>query len=76
MTISSALLALAFAVPFLGTVGCDDKKPSSDTEARADGGTGADKYASADPKLEKAMKAAAEASSETSSGPPPTGIFE
>jgi hypothetical protein len=76
MTISSALLSLALAVPFLGTAGCDDKKPSSDTEAHADAGTGADKYASADPKLEKAMKAAAAASSEASSGPPPTGIFE
>jgi hypothetical protein len=75
MTISTALLTLALAVPLLGAVGCDDKKPSSDT-ARAEGGTGADKYASADPKLERAMKAAAEASSEAASGPPPTGIFE
>jgi len=75
MTIPSVLLSLAVAVPFLGAVGCDDKKPASD-EVRVEGGTGADKYASADPKLEKAMRAAAAASSEATSGPPATGIFE
>jgi hypothetical protein len=75
MTISSALLSLALAVPLLGAAACDDKKPSSDA-VRPEAGTGMDKYASADPKLEKAMQAAAEASSEAASGPPPTGIFE
>jgi hypothetical protein len=52
---------------------CDDKKPA-DT-ARADGGAAADKYATADPKLEKAMKAAAAASAATTQGPPPDGVF-
>jgi hypothetical protein len=77
MTISSAVLLLAVAVPLAGAVaGCEDKKPSSDVP-RADAGAGADKYASADPKLEKAMKAAAAASAEgNASGPPPAGIFE
>jgi hypothetical protein len=81
MRIPSALPSLASLVllfPFglvglAGLVGCEDKKPSSDT--RTDAGANADKYASADPKLEKAMKAAASASADTS-GPPPTGIFE
>jgi hypothetical protein len=75
MTLSSALRSLALAVPLLGAVGCDDKKASSEA-AHRDGGNGADKYASADPKLERALKAAAEPSSEASSGPPVTGIFE
>lgn len=78
MRTSSALLLLALAVPLAGAVACEDKKPSSDAP-RADASAGTDKYASADPKLEKAMKAAAAAASASaaaSSGPPPTGIFE
>lgn len=70
----SSLLALALAAA-VGTLACEDKKPSSDS-SRADGGTGADKYASADPKLEKAIQAAASASTEETAGPPPTGIFD
>ena len=78
MRTSSALLLLALAVPLAGAVACEDKKPSSDAP-RADASAGTDKYASADPKLEKAMKAAAAAASASaaaSSGPPPAGIFE
>jgi hypothetical protein len=75
MTLSSGLLSVALAILLLGAVGCDDKKASSDATQK-DGGSGTDKYASADPKLERAMKAAAEASSEETSGPPATGIFE
>jgi hypothetical protein len=80
MRTPSALLVLALAAPLVGAVACEDKKPSSET-SRADGGADkADKYASADPKLEKAIKAAAAAAASASaaetSGPPPTGIFE
>jgi hypothetical protein len=73
------VLLLAMAAPLAATVACEDKKPSSDAP-RADASTGADKYASADPKLEKAMRAATAAAAASSaaatSGPPPTGIFD
>jgi hypothetical protein len=69
------LLLLALAAPF-GATACEDKKPSSDS-AKTDASAGADKYATADPKLEKAMKAAASASAAAAGeGPPATGIFE
>jgi hypothetical protein len=67
-----ALLALVLAVP-LASVACEDKKPSD--AARADASAGADKYATADPKLAKALQAAGSASSASDTGPPPTGIF-
>src|ERR1017187_2541261 len=67
-----ALLALVLAVP-LASVACEDKKPSDG--ARADASAGADKYATADPKLAKALQAAGSASSASDTGPPPTGIF-
>jgi hypothetical protein len=70
-----AVLLLALVAPLAGAVACEDKKPSSDAP-RADASAGTDKYASADPKLEKAMKAAASASAAATSGPPPTGIFD
>jgi len=75
MRTPSTVLLLALAAPLAGAVACEDKKPSSDAP-RADAGAGTDKYASADPKLEKAMKAAASASAAATTGPPPTGIFE
>jgi hypothetical protein len=68
----TALLGLAIGAPLLA-VACDDKKPSSDS-ARTDASTGMDKYASADPKLAKAL-AAASASAAADNGPPPEGIF-
>jgi hypothetical protein len=70
-----AVLLLALAAPLAGAVACEDKKPSSDAP-RADASTGTEKYASADPKLEKAMKAASAASAAATAGPPATGIFE
>jgi hypothetical protein len=70
----SGLLLLALVVP-LGVAACEDKKPSSDS-AKTDASAGADKYATADPKLEKAIKAAASASAGAAEGPPPTGIFD
>src|SRR6185437_12792680 len=52
---------------------CDDKKPQS--APSGDAGVTADKYATADPKLEKALQAVAAASSADDKGPPPSGIF-
>jgi hypothetical protein len=75
MRIPSSLIVPVFAVVAVGALGCEDKKPAPDS-AKTDGGTGADKYASADPKLEKAIQAAASASAAANAGPPPTGIFE
>lgn len=71
-----ALLAVALAAPLAGSVtGCDgDKKPTTDT-AKSDGGAGADKLATADPKLAKALQAAASASAGSDTGPPPEGVF-
>jgi hypothetical protein len=65
------MILLFAAVPLLG--GCDEKKVSSDV--KADGGTGTDKYASADPKLAKALQAVASASAASDNGPPPDGVF-
>jgi hypothetical protein len=70
----SGLLLLALVAP-LGVSACEDKKPSSDS-AKTDASAGADKYATADPKLEKAIQAAASASAAGDEGPPPTGIFD
>ncbi|HEX8792402.1 MAG TPA: hypothetical protein VF765_15745 [Polyangiaceae bacterium] len=71
-----AFLAVALAAPLAGSVtGCDeDKKPSTEA-AKGDGGAGADKLATADPKLAKALQAAASASAGNDTGPPPNGVF-
>jgi hypothetical protein len=54
---------------------CDEKKVDSDS-ARADAGAATDKFAAADPKLERALKAAAAAdSAQSDNGPPPGGVF-
>ncbi|HEY6463537.1 MAG TPA: hypothetical protein VIY73_25390, partial [Polyangiaceae bacterium] len=58
----------------LGAVACEDNKPTADS-ANSDAGK-VDKYASADPKLEQAIQAAASASAAANAGPPPTGIFD
>src|SRR5579872_2021812 len=65
------LVVFAVGAALLGAA-CDEKKTSSDAP-RTD--AGAEKYASADPKLEKALQAAASASAANDNGPPPTGIF-
>jgi hypothetical protein len=67
-----SMLVLALGAGLLG-VACEDKKPSTDT-ARTDAGNSADKYATADPKLAKALQGAADAAADQ--GPPPDGIFE
>jgi hypothetical protein len=70
-----AILAVALAAPLAGSVtGCEDKKPTTEA-AKGDGGAGADKLATADPKLAKALQAAASASAGSESGPPPGGVF-
>jgi len=66
------LLAFALACVLAGA-GCDEKKAStqaSDPEA----GASTDKYATADPKLAKALQGATSASG-NDKGPPPDGIF-
>jgi hypothetical protein len=56
------------------SVACEEKKqPSSEGSARTDAGAG--KYATADPKLEKALQAAAASSSAADRGPPAQGVF-
>jgi len=70
-----AFLAVALAAPLAGSLmACEDKKPTTEA-AKGDGGAGADKLASADPKLAKALQAAASASAGNDTGPPPAGVF-
>jgi hypothetical protein len=67
-------LVLGCTAAVLGTA-CDDKK-TTEAKPTGDAGVGTDKYATADPKLEKALQAAAAAgSSANENGPPPDGIF-
>jgi hypothetical protein len=72
---ASPWVVLAAAAVALGTPACEDNKPAADS-VHKDAGAGTDKYASADPKLEKAIQAAASASAAAVAGPPPTGIFD
>jgi hypothetical protein len=68
-------ITLALAGATLLCAACDAKKDSQ-SSASADAGTSTDKYALADPKLAKALQAAAASASATSeNGPPPDGIF-
>jgi hypothetical protein len=69
-----SMLVLALGAALLG-VACEDKKPSSDTAHADAGATSADKYATADPKLEKALREAADAGA-ADNGPPLNGIFD
>lgn len=69
-----ALLGILLGLAALPALAACDEKKSSDT-ARSDAGAAADKYAMADPKLEKAIRAAASASAAATQGPPPDGIF-
>jgi hypothetical protein len=67
-------LSLLLASPFVAGA-CDEKKSTSEGASRTDAAAETDKYATADPKLEKALKAAAAASAGAENGPPPDGIF-
>jgi hypothetical protein len=67
-------LALVVASAAAFGAGCDDKKPAADPTP-AEGGVKADKYATADPKLENALQSAASAAPADPNGPPPTGVF-
>jgi hypothetical protein len=53
---------------------CDEKKTTSDSP-HVDSDAATDKFATADPKLERALKAAAAASANADDGPPPAGVF-
>lgn len=68
------LLALSLAGVVLIGAGCDEKK-TTETAPAGDAGATTDKYATADPKLEKALQAAASAAPVDENAPPPTGIF-
>ncbi len=60
----------------LFTVGCDEKeKRASSGAPSAEAGVTADKYATADPKLAKALQATTSASAASDKGPPPSGVF-
>jgi len=74
MTRSTLALLAVVAGGTLFGLACDDQKSASDTP-RPDAGAGTDKYATADPKLAKALQAAASASAAGDNGPPPEGIF-
>jgi hypothetical protein len=71
-------LAIALVLGCVGAAlsgaACDDKK-AAETKASADAAVGTDKYITADPKLEKALQAAASAAPANDNGPPPDGIF-
>jgi hypothetical protein len=54
--------------------GCDERKAGTD-KPQLDASAGKDKYLAADPKLTKALQAAASASSGNESAPPPEGVF-
>jgi hypothetical protein len=66
-------LWLVLAAPVVAAA-CEEKKSASEG-SRGDSGAETDKFATADPKLEKALKAAAAASGGSDNGPPPEGIF-
>jgi hypothetical protein len=69
------LLALVLAGVVLIGAGCDEKK-TTETAPTGDAGASMDKYATADPKLAKALQAAAaSASAGNENGPPADGVF-
>jgi hypothetical protein len=67
------VLALALGAALL-CAACDEKKTASETSS-PDANAGTDKYATADPKLSKALQATTSASAGNDKGPPPGGIF-
>ena len=67
-------IVLALAGAALLGAACDEKK-NTESSSSADAGASTDKYATADPKLTKALQAAAAASANNENGPPLDGIF-
>jgi hypothetical protein len=67
------LTMVALGVALLGAA-CEEKKTSSEAP-RGDAGVGTDKYATADPKLAKALQGKTSTSAPDEKGPPPEGIF-
>jgi hypothetical protein len=66
-----ALLVLALGAALSGA-GCEEKKTRTETAVPE---AGADKYATADPKLSKVLSATTSSSAASDKGPPPAGIF-
>jgi len=54
---------------------CEEKHTSTTSGTAGDAGVGADKYAAADPKLARALQAAASSAPSSDHGPPPDGVF-
>ncbi len=69
-----SVITLALAGAALLGAACDEKK-ATESSSSVDAGASTDKYATADPKLAKALQVAAAASAGNDSGPPPDGIF-
>jgi hypothetical protein len=67
------LLLLALGGALFGA-GCEEKKQSAET-ALPDANAATDKYATADPKLAKALQATTSTSADSDKGPPPEGVF-
>lgn len=70
-----ALVRFGAIVGLLLLAGACDEKKKSDATPSPDAGAGTDRYATADPKLTKALQAAASAAAASDNGPPPNGIF-
>lgn len=68
------MAAMAVLGAPVAVAACEEKK-SSTSSASPDASVGTDKYATADPKLTKALQAAAAGSAGSDKGPPPEGIF-
>src|SRR5260370_31067372 len=67
-------ICLYAPIALVMAVACEDKKGPADS-TRAEAGAGTDKYATADPKLEKALRAATSASAADNGGAPAAGGF-
>jgi hypothetical protein len=68
-------LALIAVSPLLFAA-CEEKRSPAASEQPPDAAVGADKYATADPKLAKALQAASSSTAASDHGPPPEGVFE
>ncbi|MGA2448519.1 MAG: hypothetical protein ABTD50_07585 [Polyangiaceae bacterium] len=67
-----ALIAVSAAL----VIACESKRAPTGSDLPGDAAVGTDKYAAADPKLAKALQAAASNSAASDNGPPPEGVFE
>jgi hypothetical protein len=67
-----ALIAVTAALP----IACEGKRAPAASDKPGDAAVGTDKYATADPKLARALQAVASSSAVSDRGPPPEGVFE